>query len=72
MVRSLNVGDFLWVAVERRKPERVLVLPHLVERKRMDDLISSIRSQRYDEQKQVSSLASTCFILNAIKAFPSV
>ncbi|XP_065370990.1 crossover junction endonuclease MUS81-like [Calliphora vicina] len=48
-VRRLTVGDFLWIARDRDGNE--LVLPHIVERKRMDDLASSIRDGRFHEQK---------------------
>lgn len=50
------MGDFAWVAKERgsvdgRAPPRELVLPHVAERKRVDDLKSSIFDGRYKEQK---------------------
>ncbi|KAB1251394.1 Crossover junction endonuclease MUS81 [Camelus dromedarius] len=55
MVRKLHVGDFVWVAQETspRDPARPgeLVLDHIVERKRLDDLCSSIIDGRFREQK---------------------
>ncbi|XP_022219216.2 crossover junction endonuclease MUS81 [Drosophila obscura] len=48
-VRRLTVGDFLWIA--RAADGSELVLPYIVERKRMDDLASSIRDGRFHEQK---------------------
>lgn len=48
-VRRLTVGDFLWIARDAAGNE--LVLPYIVERKRMDDLASSIRDGRFHEQK---------------------
>ncbi|XP_068154795.1 crossover junction endonuclease MUS81 [Drosophila tropicalis] len=48
-VRRLTVGDFLWLAHDSQGNE--LVLPYIVERKRMDDLASSIRDGRFHEQK---------------------
>ena len=51
----LNVGDFAWAAVERSSSKgRTLVLPYIVERKRIDDLFGSITQKegRYYEQKQ--------------------
>lgn len=48
-VRRLTVGDFLWIARDQGGNE--LVLPYIVERKRMDDLASSIRDGRFHEQK---------------------
>ncbi|CAK6449745.1 unnamed protein product [Pipistrellus nathusii] len=55
VVRKLHVGDFVWVAQETRPrdPSRPgeLVLDHIVERKRLDDLCSSIIDGRFREQK---------------------
>jgi crossover junction endonuclease MUS81 len=54
-VRKLHVGDFVWVAQETRPRDPVrpaeLVLDHIVERKRLDDLCSSIIDGRFREQK---------------------
>ncbi|KAM8971266.1 crossover junction endonuclease MUS81 [Sarcophilus harrisii] len=54
-VRKLHVGDFVWVAQETRPrdPTRPaeLVLDHVVERKRLDDLCGSITDGRFREQK---------------------
>ncbi|KAA0723047.1 Crossover junction endonuclease MUS81 [Triplophysa tibetana] len=59
-VRKLNVGDFLWVAREKVTPVpgqlrppvgKELVLDHIIERKRMDDLCGSIIDGRFREQK---------------------
>uniref|UniRef100_A0A8C5H4S2 Crossover junction endonuclease MUS81 n=1 Tax=Gouania willdenowi TaxID=441366 RepID=A0A8C5H4S2_GOUWI len=57
-VRKLNVGDFLWVAREKVPPptgqravRKEFVLDFIVERKRMDDLCSSIVDGRFREQK---------------------
>eukprot|EP00045_Choanoeca_perplexa_P012384 m.134895 g.134895 ORF g.134895 m.134895 type:complete len:726 (+) comp15985_c0_seq3:128-2305(+) len=59
-VRKLSLGDFVWVVKERVKPmpgmlhlppSKELVLDYVVERKRMDDLVSSIIDGRFKEQK---------------------
>ncbi|XP_076033706.1 mus81 structure-specific endonuclease subunit isoform X2 [Oratosquilla oratoria] len=59
-VRKLHIGDFLWVCREKVAPvpgrlqapkAKELVLPYIIERKRMDDLASSIRDGRFKEQK---------------------
>ncbi|XP_004682673.1 PREDICTED: crossover junction endonuclease MUS81 isoform X2 [Condylura cristata] len=54
-VRKLHVGDFVWVAQETRPRDPAspgeLVLDHIVERKRLDDLCSSIIDGRFREQK---------------------
>ena len=58
--RNLNLGDFLWVARERcgqvegqyqQRSPRELVLPFIIERKRLDDLWQSVKDGRYEEQK---------------------
>lgn len=51
-VRNLKVGDFLWIAKDKFSNEE-LVLPYVVERKRMDDLARSIIDGRYAEQKVI-------------------
>lgn len=48
-IRRLTVGDFAWICRDNQNNE--LVLPYIVERKRMDDLASSIRDGRFHEQK---------------------
>lgn len=49
-VRKLEVGDFLWIARSRTSKDE-LILPYIVERKRMDDLGASIKDRRFKEQK---------------------
>lgn len=49
-VRHLKVGDFTWICRERCTNHE-LVLPYIVERKRMDDLGYSIKDGRFHEQK---------------------
>lgn len=48
-VRRLGAGDFCWICVDSAKHE--LLLPYIIERKRMDDFASSIRDGRFHEQK---------------------
>lgn len=50
-VRRLSVGDFLWICRDETKTDHEFVLPYIVERKRMDDLASSIKDGRFHEQK---------------------
>lgn len=50
-VRRLSVGDFLWICRDESNSSIELVLPYIVERKRMDDLASSIKDGRFHEQK---------------------
>ncbi len=45
--RKLSIGDFVWIARDRISG-RELVLPFVVERKRLDDLRSSIMDGRFD------------------------
>ena len=66
IIRSLPLGDVLWVAevkplyadslkaanIGGEADDKVeIVLEHILERKRLDDLISSIRDGRFHEQK---------------------
>lgn len=61
-VRRLPVGDGIWI-VRHRQLNKEYVLDFIVERKKVDDLCSSIRDNRYRDQKlrlQVLILSS-CF-----------
>lgn len=49
-LRSLKVGDFTWIA-RHRSSGKELILPFIVERKRIDDLAKSITDGRFHEQK---------------------
>jgi len=51
-VRRLKVGDFAWIA-RCRKTNDELILPYIIERKRMDDLSASIVDGRFHEQKVI-------------------
>lgn len=58
-VRALPLGDFLWVARVREDRAKwtglgksnLIMLDYIMERKRLDDLIGSIKDGRYEEQK---------------------
>lgn len=49
-VRSLPVGDCIWIARHKENGEEA-VLDFIVERKRLDDLADSIKDGRFKEQK---------------------
>ncbi|CAO3682666.1 unnamed protein product [Rhizopus microsporus] len=51
--RSLDLGDFIWIARKRGSadPSDELFLDYIVERKRLDDLVHSLKDGRYKEQK---------------------
>lgn len=49
-VRPLSIGDFVWIAKNKRTG-REAVLNCICERKRLDDLMSSIKDGRFKEQK---------------------
>ncbi|PWW71734.1 hypothetical protein C7212DRAFT_303145 [Tuber magnatum] len=51
ITRPLQVGDAMWIACERGGRNREIVLDHIVERKRLDDLVASIKDGRFHEQK---------------------
>lgn len=63
-MRSLDLGDALWIAKRRHNSDSVrrldeddeIVLDWIVERKRLDDLVGSIKDGRFREQK-VPSIA---------------
>ncbi|VVC36826.1 Restriction endonuclease type II-like,DNA polymerase beta-like, N-terminal domain,ERCC4 domain [Cinara cedri] len=48
-MRRLSVGDFAWIC--RDKTGKELMLPYILERKRLDDLSGSITDGRFHEQK---------------------
>ncbi|XP_022904262.2 crossover junction endonuclease MUS81 [Onthophagus taurus] len=49
-IRHLKVGDYLWIC-RHKTTKKELVLPYIIERKRMDDFGKSIKDGRYHEQK---------------------
>lgn len=51
LTRALSVGDAMWIARERALPNREIVLDHIIERKRLDDLVASIKDGRFHDQK---------------------
>nr|XP_033189985.1 crossover junction endonuclease MUS81 isoform X4 [Bombus vancouverensis nearcticus] len=51
-IRHLKVGDFAWIARCRKNKNNELILPFIVERKRIDDLSASITDGRFHEQKE--------------------
>lgn len=51
ITRALDLGDMLWVARSRLDRGTEVVLDYVVERKRLDDLVSSIKDGRFKEQK---------------------
>nr|SVE75130.1 EOG090X06E6 [Daphnia dolichocephala] len=54
-VRKLSIGDYIWIckpkASSSMSSDQELALPFVVERKRMDDVVSSIKDGRFKEQK---------------------
>ncbi|OWP02131.1 hypothetical protein B2J93_5241 [Marssonina coronariae] len=76
--RGLSLGDFLWVAklhdpnlLQRRGLEgSEVVLDYVVERKRLDDLVSSIKDKRFLEQKfrlRRSGIKNVIYIIEEAK-----
>lgn len=51
LTRALSIGDAMWIACERFLPNREIVLDYIVERKRLDDLVASIKDGRFHDQK---------------------
>lgn len=51
-VRTLPIGDALWIARRKSHPKEEYVLDYIIERKSLEDLISSVKeSGRYYSQK---------------------
>lgn len=49
-IRNLKVGDYAWICRDLNS-DCELVLPYIVERKRMDDFGKSVKDDRFHEQK---------------------
>lgn len=49
-IEALSVGDAVWIA-QHNTTKKVAVIDYVLERKRIDDLISSIKDGRFTEQK---------------------
>ncbi|KAK5821254.1 crossover junction endonuclease MUS81 [Linnemannia elongata] len=71
--RTLDIGDVIWIA-KPKEPSPLLpkevVLDHIVERKRMDDLVSSIKDGRFNEQKfrlSRSGIGQVVYLLETYK-----
>ena len=72
--RSLPIGDALWIARHRRFPAQEYCLDLIVERKRIDDLESSIKDNRYKKQKfflKRCGLLRPCYLLEGDPAVAS-
>ncbi|KAF9107327.1 Crossover junction endonuclease mus81 [Mortierella sp. GBA35] len=73
--RALDIGDMIWVAARRDENPRSnlpkeVVLDYVVERKRMDDLVSSIKDGRFAEQKfrlSRSGLGQVIYLIETYK-----
>ncbi|TAQ84241.1 hypothetical protein B7494_g7435 [Chlorociboria aeruginascens] len=78
LMRALELGDILWVA-KLKDPDHLsrvggegneIVLDWIVERKRLDDLISSIKDGRFHEQKfrlRKSGMKNVIYIIEEIR-----
>ncbi|KAG0209919.1 Crossover junction endonuclease mus81 [Mortierella sp. GBA30] len=71
--RALNVGDMIWIARLKDPspsgPDEI-VLDYIVERKRMDDLVGSIKDGRFNEQKfrlRRSGLGNVIYLVETYK-----
>ncbi|KAG0038735.1 Crossover junction endonuclease mus81 [Podila clonocystis] len=72
--RALDIGDVLWVARLKDIPSdgpSEIVLNYILERKRMDDLVSSIKDGRFTEQKfrlKRSGIEHIIYLVESYKA----
>ncbi|KAJ3325164.1 Crossover junction endonuclease mus81 [Boothiomyces sp. JEL0866] len=64
----IEVGDFCWVAKVKDSPEYIM-LNHIVERKKNDDLVSSIMDGRFKEQKHRLSISGVENIVYLVEEF---
>ena len=67
-IKHLPVGDALWIA-RHKELDTEYVLDFIVERKNVDDLLGSIKDNRYKDQKlrlKVPSENSFDFVINII------
>ncbi|RUS13225.1 restriction endonuclease type II-like protein [Endogone sp. FLAS-F59071] len=69
-VRKLELGDALWIA-RRRDDSTELVLDYIIERKRMHDLVASIKDGRYVEQKTRMHHSGATHVVYVIEKYDS-
>jgi len=67
-IRTLSLGDFTWVLRTQSREEKVFNL--IVERKRIKDLASSLKDNRYDEQKYRLGLSKIPFKIYLVEGDP--
>lgn len=70
-LRMLCIGDALWIARSRRNPGVEYCLDFVVERKRLDDLESSIKDARYKQQKYFLKRCGLCHPVYLLEGEPS-
>ncbi|KAH8652729.1 crossover junction endonuclease MUS81 [Tricladium varicosporioides] len=74
IMRALELGDILWVAKTHTpipsESSTEIVLDYIVERKRLDDLVGSIKDGRFHEQKfrlKKSGIKNVIYIIEEIR-----
>ncbi|KAH6663796.1 hypothetical protein B0J14DRAFT_252961 [Halenospora varia] len=74
IMRALELGDILWVAKTHSsisgETSTEIVLDYIVERKRLDDLVGSIKDGRFHEQKfrlKKSGVKNVIYIIEEIR-----
>ncbi|KAK9478083.1 hypothetical protein V1514DRAFT_332176 [Lipomyces japonicus] len=68
---ALGIGDMVWVARHVRTGQ-LIVLEHVAERKRIDDLTQSIRDGRFHEQKYRLSRSGLPNVIYIVEEYPGV
>ena len=71
ITRNLDVADATWIAVRSDGRGEEIVLDFLVERKRLDDLVGSIRDGRFQEQKVTTSTYMGFVVISKIRLLNS-
>ncbi|GAA5817739.1 hypothetical protein MFLAVUS_011290 [Mucor flavus] len=71
ITRALDLGDVIWVAKKKggTGEDQELFLDYIVERKRLDDLVSSIKDGRYVEQKKRLRLSGAEKVIYVVEEY---
>lgn len=69
--RIIPVGDFVWICKSRQDSKLEFTLDYIIERKREDDLVSSILDGRFEEQRNRLSRSGFRNIMYIIERYAS-
>lgn len=69
--RIIPVGDFVWICKSKKDPKLEFTLDYIIERKREDDLVSSILDGRFEEQRSRLSRSEFRNVMYIIERYVS-